>query len=113
MSSRHNYGIKRQIIFARDSYTCKYCHSTATKLRVNRGVGLEVTPMDYKGRPFEIDHITPYSKGGNNKLNNLVCACPDCNNKKSDKIQKQNKGFRLYKLFEIGTEEASKLNKKS
>lgn len=33
-----------------------------------------------------IDHILPKSKGGNNRLNNLVVACFVCNSKKADKI---------------------------
>lgn len=36
-------------------------------------------------KPIELDHKTPRSKGGSNKLDNLVLACPDCNARKSDR----------------------------
>jgi len=29
-----------------------------------------------------VDHIQPLSKGGTNKMQNLVMACPDCNKTK-------------------------------
>lgn len=32
---------------------------------------------------YEIDHITPLSKGGPHELKNLCIACPDCNRRKS------------------------------
>jgi 5-methylcytosine-specific restriction endonuclease McrA len=30
------------------------------------------------------DHIFPHSKGGKTELDNLVIACPECNQKKKD-----------------------------
>ena len=37
---------------------------------------------------LQLDHIFPVSKGGTNKLSNLVPACFECNNGKRDKILK-------------------------
>jgi hypothetical protein len=34
---------------------------------------------------FEIDHITPLSRGGVNTLDNLALTCPECNRRKSGK----------------------------
>lgn len=35
---------------------------------------------------FHADHHIPLAKGGTNDANNIVCACPDCNNQKSAKM---------------------------
>ncbi len=37
------------------------------------------------GQEFEIDHIHPLSRGGDNLPENLVLACADCNRRKGDK----------------------------
>ena len=55
----------REAIFARDDYTCVYCH--------NRGVALEC------------DHVIPVSKGGASAPENLATACLPCNRSKRDK----------------------------
>jgi len=33
-----------------------------------------------------LDHVLPVSKGGTNRLDNLVLACYECNQEKADKI---------------------------
>ncbi len=53
-------------VFKRDEFTCQYCGITPPA-----GV-------------LEIDHITPVSKGGKNRQDNLITACFDCNRGKSD-----------------------------
>lgn len=35
-----------------------------------------------------VDHVTPISKGGNNKAKNLVTACFECNEDKASEIIK-------------------------
>ncbi|MCC2657080.1 MAG: hypothetical protein K0Q76_2188 [Panacagrimonas sp.] len=48
-------------VFRRDAYTCRYCGRSA---------------------PFvvlHVDHVTAWSKGGSNVVENLVTACADCN----------------------------------
>ena len=54
-------------VFKRDSFTCQYCGSTPPKVIL------------------ECDHITPVSKGGLNRMTNLLTACFDCNRGKSNK----------------------------
>lgn len=55
-------------ILDRDNYTCQYCGRSAPEVKL------------------EIDHKTPWSKGGKTTKDNLVTACFDCNRGKSDKI---------------------------
>jgi len=52
-------------LFSRDNYTCQYCGSIGGKL--------------------EADHITPFSKGGSDDLDNLNTSCRSCNRQKKDK----------------------------
>ncbi|WP_242384439.1 HNH endonuclease [Enterococcus faecalis] len=54
-----------QEVFERDAYTCKYCGKI--------------------GGILEVDHVIPFSKGGSDELDNLVCACRKCNRQKKDK----------------------------
>ncbi len=35
--------------------------------------------------PFELDHIRPRSRGGSNRVSNLMLACHDCNSAKGDR----------------------------
>ncbi|WP_424099890.1 HNH endonuclease [Moorena producens] len=34
--------------------------------------------------PLEVEHITPKSKGGSNRVSNLTIACRDCNQTKGN-----------------------------
>jgi 5-methylcytosine-specific restriction endonuclease McrA len=34
--------------------------------------------------PFEVDHVRPLSRGGDNQRSNLACACVSCNTQKSN-----------------------------
>lgn len=52
-------------VFERDDYTCQYCGQIGGKL--------------------EADHIIAFSKGGSDKLENLITACRKCNRQKRDK----------------------------
>lgn len=47
------------------NYTCVYCGYNIWDMTTSRSLGT--------------DHILPYSMGGKNKLNNLVCCCSLCN----------------------------------
>jgi len=53
-------------VFKRDGFSCVYCGAM---------------PPD---EVLEVDHIIPVSKGGDNKLENLVCSCFTCNRGKSN-----------------------------
>lgn len=54
-------------VFKRDFFTCQYCGNSAPDVILH------------------VDHINPVSKGGNNKLTNLITSCVDCNSGKSNK----------------------------
>jgi len=54
-------------IYKRDGFTCQYCGRT---------------PGD--GVRLELDHIQPVSLGGNGDDANLITACWECNNSKSN-----------------------------
>lgn len=57
--------VMRRLIFERDGEVCRYCADTSG--------------------PFELDHVIPVSRGGRNKIDNLVVACRTCNRRKSDR----------------------------
>lgn len=52
----------RSYVLLRDNYQCVYC--------------------DAKHVPFNLDHVLPKSKGGSNRVSNLVTACIPCNQQK-------------------------------
>lgn len=51
----------RQSIKEKWNYECAYCGSEEN---------------------LTLDHITPRSKGGSDRLTNVLCACKECNNSK-------------------------------
>lgn len=63
---------------------CVYCEREVADLRVPehwRRRGEFLTPL----LPSAVrDHVDPRSRGGSNRLDNLVLACSDCNSAKSD-----------------------------
>lgn len=56
----------KQAVLKRDGYRCRYC-----------GV---------RSKAFHIDHVYPFSKGGETSMKNLVAACPECNLKKHNSL---------------------------
>jgi len=52
----------REYLLEKWGRECAYCHAT--------------------DRPLEIEHITPKSRGGSNRVNNLTVACHACNQRK-------------------------------
>ncbi|MBI2137287.1 HNH endonuclease [Candidatus Woesearchaeota archaeon] len=75
--------IKRRLIL-RSKGVCYHCKKKAVNAMVD-GRGLP-SLYDEKGRKFHIDHLKPLCIGGENKEDNLVVSCRDCNQKK----QRQN-----------------------
>lgn len=68
MAKRRAIGKKDRFeVFKRDSFTCQYCGKAAPDVVLN------------------VDHLKPVSKGGDNELVNLVTACQECNNGKSNR----------------------------
>jgi 5-methylcytosine-specific restriction enzyme A len=55
-------------VLTRDGYKCVFCGRNSQQV------------------DLEIDHIIPYSKGGNNFIDNLQTLCFDCNRGKSARI---------------------------
>jgi len=52
----------REYLLEKWGRECAYCHAA--------------------DRPLEIEHITPKSRGGSNRVSNLTVACHDCNQRK-------------------------------
>lgn len=71
---------KKHKIFARDGWVCVYC----TKA--------------YTPDELTLDHVIPKSKGGDSSSSNLVTACRECNNKKSDRTDHEF-GFTISKAL--------------
>ena len=69
------YGFEvREYLLQKYQYTCVYCQKCA------------VGQKSVKHIRLEIDHVIPCSKGGSNRLNNLVLACHNCNQKKGNRL---------------------------
>jgi 5-methylcytosine-specific restriction endonuclease McrA len=56
--------LTRKNILTRDGHRCQYCGSSRGSMTV--------------------DHVIPKRLGGKDSWENLVCACPKCNNRKGD-----------------------------
>ena len=63
---------KRLAIYIRDQMTCLWCRKK------------------FKSRnQIVLDHLLPFSKGGDNHESNLVTACRSCNDRRSDRSVKE------------------------
>ena len=58
----------RLAIYLRDGFACAYC-----------GEGIET------GNQLTLDHLKPYSKGGDNSPTNLVTCCHRCNSARGNR----------------------------
>jgi 5-methylcytosine-specific restriction protein A len=65
----------RQYVFERDNYQCRSCGKT------------------HKTVKLQIDHIIPLAKGGSNDMSNLQTLCSECNQQKSDRIDRRFKRY--------------------
>ncbi|MCJ2086518.1 HNH endonuclease [Methylobacterium sp. E-005] len=59
----------KSMVVERDGLVCAYCGDLAG--------------------PFEIDHVVPYSRGGENDPSNLCVACKPCNRSKGAKTPEE------------------------
>lgn len=59
----------RFAIFRRDSFRCRYCGRSSQD-----------------GAVLTLEHVVPISKGGTCDVSNLLTACDECNQGKSDDI---------------------------
>jgi len=91
-SDRRSQG-DRWILFHRDSFRCSYCGRS---------------PIDVIGVQLRLDHIVPYSDGGECKAYNLITTCAACNGAKHanrlestlelwvlDEVRKRNEKHRI------------------
>ncbi len=67
----------RRGVLQRDNYTCAYCGIQSGGMQR----GQLLTRQD-----FTIDHIVPVSRGGKNTWGNTICACPQCNQRKGNRM---------------------------
>lgn len=58
----------RQRVTERDGFACRYCG------------------RDLHGRPRHLDHLVPFSRGGDNSEDNLVLSCEVCNSRKGTRL---------------------------
>ena len=79
MRTRSSLAYYRDILFEEFENKCFYCGKTLTK------------------RSVEVDHFIPWSFIKDDQIWNFVLACPECNNKKRDKLAKV---FYLNKISE-------------
>jgi 5-methylcytosine-specific restriction endonuclease McrA len=90
----------RQIIFARDRWTCQYCGKQPDHFIIDIRKGRPyIIPVESNNKWFEIDHIVPVKVKDNVELNNLITSCWKCNSVKSSRIYKVSKNFPLIKLY--------------
>lgn len=61
----------RVSVLHRDDYKCVFCGCSSQQVQL------------------EVDHIMPFSKGGNNDLSNLQTLCTDCNRGKGARFLKK------------------------
>lgn len=59
----------RRAVIERDGNECRYCGDTSG--------------------PFEFDHVLPWSRGGQDTVENIVRACAPCNREKSDRTPEE------------------------
>src|SRR5258708_918128 len=59
----------REYILAKWQYRCAYCQREQV--------------------PFELDHMLPKSRGGSERVSNLVLSCHDCNQTKADRTAEE------------------------
>jgi len=73
---------KRLTVLHRDKYRCRYCGARLTSDTV------------------EIDHVYPWSRGGETSMANCVSACRLCNRVKSDRVGEWPKPVNHWALVE-------------
>jgi hypothetical protein len=109
-TSRPSPSIRRwAAVFARDSYTCRYCARRTLALPVLRAVS-KTYPALFRFHPnwkasetdtaylvlsTSADHVMPVTRGGDDSLSNLVTACWRCNETKGNFLLSELRGWEL------------------
>jgi 5-methylcytosine-specific restriction endonuclease McrA len=78
--------VTKDNLLRRDNFKCQYCGT-----ELNR-------------KTMTIDHLQPLSKGGSSTWDNMVCACEDCNIRKSNRYVRQ-AGMSLLQYPKVPTRE--------
>ena len=73
----------RQAAFERAAFRCEYCYF----------------PEVFSHYSHEADHIIPIRHTGSTTLENIACACLECNRAKSDNIASLDKNQQIVQLF--------------
>ncbi len=96
-------------VFARDSYTCRYCLRRTIAPPVLRVIS-HAFPETFKFHPnwktsetdaayfvlsTSADHVIPVTRGGSDEASNLVAACWMCNGMKSNYLLGELQGWAL------------------
>ena len=85
-------------IYRRDRFRCRYCNARVIPTQVMRLVShffpeafpyhpnwkVGATHPAFASRSATLDHVVPWTAGGRNDPDNLVCACWVCNSVKGD-----------------------------
>lgn len=84
MSRRNNRGLKltparkafKMLMYEAFGGQCPYCF-----------IPMRVDPpgAQPRGRSMTVEHITPRSRGGNNRFENLMVCCSQCNNRRGNR----------------------------
>ena len=78
------HAVLRKRVFIRDSFTCQNCGIQAQEVPEDYSGGLTVYTEDRI--EFQVDHIKPRCRGGENSISNLRCLCQPCNSKKGGRL---------------------------
>jgi 5-methylcytosine-specific restriction endonuclease McrA len=74
---------KRTQVAIRDNGVCKICGKKADYSKFHSGYlshyEIKFLFGDRYDIPFDIDHVKPFSYGGNSQIDNLRLACQFCN----------------------------------
>ena len=92
-------------VFCRDKWHCRYCSDSVFFSPILKiletispvhgyyhpnGKSDEMIPL-FANKFASVDHITPITKGGENKLDNYVTSCWECNLKFGNKTHEEGK----------------------
>lgn len=69
--ARSHATVSNRMLFRRDNFLCMYCGGKFSQAELTR------------------DHITPRSRGGSDRWENLVAACRRCNHRKADRTPEE------------------------
>ena len=72
-----------EVLWERQQGLCHWCSVPLVKEAQRRDSYVGLSPRG------QVDHLVPLSKGGTNTVDNIVLACPACNQKKRDKLPEE------------------------